>query len=73
MFCCLPSIPGRYLQTDSMYEIKHAGALMTQLPRPSPRPHLQMTPSVGVVHFKCCTTKSLPPIMEPEEGDISRQ
>lgn len=36
-------------------------------------PHLQMTLVIESVHFKCCTTKSLPPIMEPEEGEISRQ
>lgn len=43
---------------------------MTQMLR---SPHLQMTPSVEPGHSKCCTTKSLPPIMEPEVGEISRQ
>jgi hypothetical protein len=35
--------------------------------------HLQITPFVELDHSICCTTKSLPPIMEPEEGEISRQ
>ena len=29
-------------------------------------PHLQITPSVGMNQVRCCTWKSLPPIMEPE-------
>lgn len=28
--------------------------------------HLQITLVVGLDHLRCCTTKSLPPIMEPE-------
>lgn len=35
--------------------------------------HLQITLVVGLDHLRCCTTKSLPPIMEPEWGTTSRQ
>lgn len=28
--------------------------------------HLQITLALGLGHWRCCTTKSLPPIMEPE-------